>query len=199
MLDSTLTHHIQEYLALSPEARPIEDGALLLYRLTADRPLYLRALHQPTAYADIIAHELRKHLVIRLDGLTRQEVARLERQARPLIDQTIQAGPPSDTPDAPADPDDPAAPTIPSDAERPQTTQPHRGRRPDHAQLPKEIQQLYDANATIYFKMKSLYNRLLLMEDRLPCDRYELLRALRQADTQYRANWKSYDEYKVEV
>lgn len=195
-LDPTLTRQIQAYLDLPPADRPIEDGALLLFRLTADRPLYIRALHQPKAYAPIIAHELHKHLVIRLDGLTRQEVARLEAQARPLIDQTIQAGPPTD--DAPDATTDAASdPTISTSAERPQSAHPHRGRRPDHDRLPADIQQLYEDNATIYFKMKSLYNRLLQLEDRLPCDRYELLRELRQADIRYRANWKTYDEYKL--
>ena len=190
-LDPTLTRQIQEYLALPPDARPIEDGALLLFRLTADRPLYYRALHQPKAYAPIIEHELHKHLVIRLDGLTRQEVAQLEAQARPLIDQTIQAGPPTDATDDASDP------TITTSAERPQSANPHRGRRPDHDRLPPDIQQLYEDNATIYFKMKSLYNRLLQLEDSLPCDRYELLRSLRQADLRYRANWKTYDTYQV--
>lgn len=194
MLDEKFTQRMQAYVqADQPDPR---DGALMLFQLTGRRPFYERAIRSPEVYRPIILQELKKHLRIRLDGLTRQGVARFEKESLPLIEATIQAGPPATTDHAAtAAEDDDAAPVISSDGERSQTATPHRGLRPDHQALPADIQALPQRCSERWFKMKALYNRLLLMEDRLPCDRYELLKELRHADDEQRRDWERYDSY----
>ena len=200
MLDPTFTTRMQRYLAQTSDEREVAQGALLLFQLTGNAYLYHNALLHPQKYAPTIEHELQKHLRIRLDGLTRQEVAQLERESLPRIAQTISQGAPTSIDENTHQRlgDDASSvvssPTITTDTDHPAAQ--HKGKRPDHDKLPKDIQELYEKNGDIYYKMKTLYNQLLQMEDSAPCDRYELLKQLRQADDKYRANWKQYDEYK---
>ena len=189
-LDPTFTQAMQRYLAQTSDDRDVAQGALLLFQLTGNAYLYHNALLHPQKYAPTIEHELKKHLQIRLDGLTRQEVAQLEKESLPRIQQTINQGAPTAKSQAHT-----GQPTITTDTDHPQAQ--HRGRRPDHDSLAKDIQALYDRNGDIYYKMKTLYNQLLQMESSTPCDRYELLKQLRQADDHYRANWQRYDAWET--
>lgn len=186
--DPQFTAALQAYVN-APTPDPLE-GALLLYRINGQRSFYVRARHAPTTYAPIILEKLKSHLRLRLDGITRQEAAAIERNSLPLIRQTLQQPPPS-----PVSDDNAAAPVISTSSERPQTAAPHRGRRPDHDTLPPHIQQIPEANAERFFKMKETYNRLLQMEESQPCDRYELLKILRKLDTDLRRAWQTYDDY----
>ena len=69
------------------------------------------------------------------------------------------------------------------------------GRREDHDELPKDIQDLYERNGEIYFKMKQIYETLKGMEDATPCDRHEYLLQLIELDKEYRENWNAYDTW----
>lgn len=178
MLDNAFTQELQQWVNTPDAERDLAQGALLLYRITANAYTYQQALARPEAYAATLDHELKKHLAIRLDGLTRQEVAHIEQEAMPRIAQTLEA----------------SAPVITTDAE--QDAPHHVGRRKDHDKLPQDVQDLYTQNGEIFRKMKLLFNQLIAMSAAQPCDRYELLKQLRAADDKYRANWQKYDEYK---
>ena len=178
----TLTQEIQSYLALAPSDRDVAQGAMLLLRINRNRIIYAGALHAPRRYAPIIEAELKKHLRIRLDHQTREGIVSMEREVMPAAEQSIQEG----------------DPVISSDAARPQSASaPHRGLRPDHDRLPRDIQQIPEQNADVYFRMKKVYNTLLQMADAAPCDRYEYLKTLKNLDDRYRAAWKKYDGYGV--
>lgn len=176
-MDEKFTAQMQSYLATPPASREVAQGALLLFRLNGNAYIYHNAVANPKRYAALIEHELKKYLRIRLDGLTRSEVARMEQSALPRIAETIEQG----------------APIIDADNDYPKGE--YRGRRADHDSLPKEVRALYDKNGDIYYKMKQLYNQLCQMEHAEPCDRYELLKQLKSADERYRLNWAKYDNY----
>ena len=176
-LDPEFTQQLQAYLAKPSDERDVRQGAMLLLRINSNRYLYACACADPARYADTIAYELNKYLRIRLDGLTRQDVAQMEQEALPLIEQTLTEG----------------APVVSTDADHPKGQ--YRGRRPDHDQLPDHIKKLYDDNGELYFKMKQTFETLKTMADKEPCDRYELLKLLKKADERYRANWEAYDGY----
>ena len=185
MLDNAFTQELQQWVNTPDTERDLAQGALLLYRLTGNAYAYQQALVRPAAYAATLDHELKKHLAIRLDGLMRQEVAQIEREALPRIAKTLKEPSPLET----------TAPVVSTDTEKPEAQ--HAGRRKDHDKLPQEIQDLYTQNGELYHKMKLLFNQLKAMKEAQPCDRYELLKQLRAADDKYRANWAKYDEYKV--
>lgn len=176
-MDNKLTQQITDWLNTAPTERDIPAGALMLLRLNNNRFLYANILRRPEKFADKLEYELRKHLRIRLDNMTRNDVVRLEAQVIPAAQKTVS------TP-----------PVISTDDELPQAKV-ARGRRQDHDSLPAEIQALWDNNLQLYKTIKNLFEQLKGMEKAEPCDRYEYLKILDEADRKYRANLERYDNY----
>ncbi len=177
-MDNDFTHKISDWLNTQPDQRDIEAGALMLLRLNNNRFLYANILRRPDKFADKLEYELRKHLRIRLDGLTRSDVVRMEAQVMPAAKQTI----------------DEHAAVISTDDELPEAKV-AKGRRADHDQLPPQVQALYDNNLHLYQTIKNVFEQLKTMEKAEPCDRYEYLKILDEADRKYRANLEAYDHY----
>lgn len=175
MLDERLTKDIQQWLNSPQEQRSLEKGAEMLLRLNRNR--YMNAQILRRANFSKLEYELRKHLKIRLEGLTVREVARMEQESLPKIEQSLLEG----------------QPVIDADAD--QSEGHFIGKRADHGQLPPEIQALYERNGEIYFKMKQIYETLKGMEDATPCDRHEYLLQLIELDKEYRENWNAYDTW----
>lgn len=178
MMDEKLTQQIQQWLMTPREERDVPAGASLLLQLNRNKFLYSRILLRPERMHDKLEYELNKHLRIRLDGMTVHDVAELDRQLIPAVAQLLET-----SPHAPA--------ATAEDAAK-------KGIRPDHDDLPAEIQQLYTDNGLLYQKMKQLFEQLKEMEDALPCDRFEYLQQLRDLDVRYRQNWETYDAFRPE-
>lgn len=175
MLDDRLTQDIRLWLDSPQEQRSLELGAEMLLRLNRNRYMNAQILRRRN-FAKL-EYELKKHLRIRLEGLTTREVALMEQEALPKIEESLAQG----------------QPTISTDNDQPEGV--FRGRRADHDTLPAELQALYERNGEIYIKMKQLFETLKGMEDATPCDRHELLRQLVAYDKEYRDNWNAYDTW----
>ena len=173
MLDDKLTQDIRLWLDSPQEQRSLEQGAEMLLRLNRNRYMHAQILRRRN-FAKL-EYELQKHLRIRLEGLTTREVALMEQEALPKIEESLALGQPLPNTEE-------AQPTI-------------RGRRADHDTLPADLQALYERNGEIYFKMKQLFETLKGMEDATPCDRHELLAQLVAYDKEYRDNWNAYDTW----
>ena len=174
-MDNRFTATLQAWLDTEPEERSLVEGADLLLRLNRNRWMHQQILR--TRNFSKLEYELRKHLQIRLDGLTLQEVAEMEREVMPKAAQSVTDN----------------APVISTDAENPAPQ--FAGKRADHDTLPEEIRALYDRNGEIYFKLKQTFETLKQMHDAQPCDRYEYLKVLSEQDKLYRENWAKYDSY----
>lgn len=175
MLDEKLTKDIQLWLDSPQEQRDLEQGAEMLLRLNRNRYMHAQILRRSN-FAKL-EYELHKHLKIRLEGLTTSEVARMEKDALPKIEESLANG----------------QPIISTDVDHPEGV--FRGRRADHDTLPADLQALYERNGEIYFKMKQIFETLKGMEDATPCDRHELLTQLVDLDKAYRDNWNAYDTW----
>lgn len=178
MLDTYLTQALQDYLATPAAERDVAAGAELLLRLNRNRILYNNILRNPERLADKLEYELKKHLQIRLDGLTLQEVSEMNQKVIPAAAATLAAGEPGKT--------------------APNGGKPHalyHGKRPDHDQLPEEIRAIYDQGGELYQRIRDTYNTLMQMADAEPCDRYEYLKILGDLDRRYREGWERYDHY----
>lgn len=175
MLDEKLTKDIQLWLDSPQEQRDLEQGAEMLLRLNRNRYMHAQILRRSN-FAKL-EYELHKHLKIRLEGLTTSEVARMEKDALPKIEESLANG----------------QPIISTDVDHPEGV--FRGRRADHDTLPADLQVLYERNGEIYFKMKQIFETLKGMEDATPCDRHELLTQLVDLDKAYRDNWNAYDTW----
>lgn len=174
MLDERLTKDIQQWLNSPQEQRSLEKGAEMLLRLNRNR--YMNAQILRRANFAKLEYELRKHLKIRLEGLTTREVAIMEQNHLPRISEMLEA-----------------QPVIDADADH--NAGNFSGRREDHDELPEDIQALYERNGEIYFKMKQIFETLKGMEDATPCDRHEYLLQLIELDKEYRENWNAYDTW----
>lgn len=174
MLDERLTKDIQQWLNSPQEQRSLEQGAEMLLRLNRNR--YMNAQILRRANFAKLEYELRKHLKIRLEGLTTREVALMEQNHLPRISAMLDA-----------------QPVIDADADH--NAGNFSGRREDHDKLPEDIQALYERNGEIYFKMKQIFETLKGMEDATPCDRHEYLLQLIELDKEYRENWNAYDTW----
>lgn len=176
-LDPVLTRKVQEWLNTPEHERDIKDGATLMLQLNRNRALYNSVMLRPEKFKDKLVYELNKYLRIRLDNMTVSEVSKMETEVVPRVQETIDS-----------------MLVISTDAEITAGSV-ARGKRPDHDSLPASIRDLWDSNEQRYRNIVLLFNELKAMSDAQPCDRYEKLRILDEADKTYRSNLQKYDAY----
>lgn len=177
-MDEKLTQQIQTYINAEPSERDIEAGALLLLKLNRNRVLYNNIIRKPQKFADKLLYELKKHLAIRLDQKTTQDVVLMEKTLLPKTAKLI-------------------AKSVPAPTEEDPKATVAKGKRKDHESLPEEVQQLWTDCAGIFKNIKLLHENLKKMGKSAPCDRYELLKQLDEQDTLYRSKMVDYDKFKV--
>lgn len=206
-MDDKFTLRLQQYLA-SDNPDTVE-GAELLLRLNHNKFMHARILRHPDYMRSKLMSELHHYLRIRLDGMTRQDIVRMEREVIPRAQESLTNGKPlhgaeSDTQvcdnaeegsaDTASDESeaDSAAPSDASDVT-------YRGKRDDHDLLPAKVQAIYERNGEVYHKLKQTFETLKQMSHRPACDRYEYLKQLKALDDEYRNNWEVYDHYQLQV
>lgn len=175
-MDEKLTTRLQEYMQLPIEEKNILEGAEMLLKLNKNRILYQNIVRRPDKFSSKLFYELNKYLILRLDKKTIADVLEMQKQLPEFEENTL-----SNIDKA----TDPATGLI------------TLGQRTDHNLLPVEIQKLWVDNGIIARRLKSLHEKLKLMNDAQPCDRYEILKELHAKDVAYRKNWNDYDSYKV--
>lgn len=216
-MDHQFTKQIQAWLNAKHESdEDIIKGADMLFRLNRNRFYHFRATRQPQFYRSNIEYELNKFLKIRLDNMTIEEVRKMDALVIPEARAIIYEGAPVATKDSTQKTDETDengneiaknADSIEGDgstddAELPSSESDgvaviRKGKRSDHEFLPAEVAALWDANAKRYKEIKSTFETLKAMEDKEPCDRYELLKILSDLDKRYRADMLTYDSYQV--
>jgi hypothetical protein len=180
-MDENLTKKIQAYLEQEENKRDLKQGAELLLVLNGNRIMYQRIIRKPQTFAKKIEYELKKFLRIRLDHKTINDVVKMNRVVVPEAAEIIEEG----------------EPIVDTDDDIPQEGEKAKGKREDHEQLPDEIKALWDESKSLWYNIKSLYNQLQQLEKALPCDRYEYLKQLDEADKKYRKNMALYDSYVI--
>lgn len=162
-MDNKLTEAIQAYL--SSEEKNIPEGAMLLLRLNRNRILYQNIIKKPEKFASKLEYELKKHLNIRLEGYTMQQVGELDNAVKELAEKTKEF-------------------TY------------EKGMRSDHAELPEPIQSLFTSAHNKMVEMRHLHEKLKLMEEAEPCDRFPFLKSLAVLHEEYRECYNKYDAYR---
>ncbi len=168
-MDNNFTLKIQEWLDTPVNERNIPAGAELLLKLNRNRILYHNIMHRGERMMGKLEYELKKYLRMRIDNKTVADVVRLEKEVLPKVQKFIE--------------------------EEPVNKAEHAGKRADHDELPPEIQALWDGNFEQYAKVKALFEELKAMMNMEPCDRYEKLKLLDEAESKYRKNLADYDAY----
>ena len=196
-MDTKFTEKIQKWLDTPADERDIVAGATMLLQLNRNQFFYNNVTARPARYAAKLEYELKKHLRIRLDGQTIQDVVRMEKTVLPAVEKTILEEVAVANNQQEMVNDDHEV-VIDSDDDKPQEAVVAKGRREDHDSLPDEIKALFDNAGQLYFSIKQLYETLKTMENAQPCDRYEYLKQLKEADTKYHANLQKYDAYRAD-
>ena len=94
-MDHQFTKQIQAWLNAKHESdADIIKGAGMLFRLNRNRFYHARATRQPQAYRSNIEYELNKFLMIRLDGMTIEEVKQMDAIVIPEAQAIISEGVP---------------------------------------------------------------------------------------------------------
>ncbi len=177
-MDIILTENLRHWLDTDPTNRNIEDGAKMLLQLNRNRFLYNSIIKKPKEMAKKLEYELQKHLRIRLDNLTVSQVAELDSIIFPAVEKVLSEN----------------SPVITTDNEFPDAKI-AKGRRDDHDTLPKEIQALWDNNLLRLQTIKQTFEQLKTMSKADPCDRYEYLKVLDEAEKAYRKSLELYDSF----
>lgn len=73
--------------------------------------------------------------------------------------------------------------------------EPLKGHRPDHNQLPPDIQNLFIEAHNTMVTMRSIHEKLKLMNADKPCERYTFLKELIAAHDHYRSCLNRYDDF----
>ncbi len=159
----------------SPSDEQILEGAGYLREILPYRKgLYNSIVKKPRRCLPMLTELLRRHVSHLAAGLDVVGVAKLDEEVR----TTVAAGISSVSEDSLPESDQPAK---------------ARGKRADHDQLPEKIQALWTKNAERWKKMASL--RATCMGLSAPCDRFELLKELKDNWYAYKKDMKKYDEY----
>lgn len=190
-MDQNFTLKIYKFLQLeNPTEEQIIEGATLLLQCNPirERGIYNSAMKRPKAMLKWIRTDLKKYYDIRQRGLTTPEVEQYNDETVALVKETLSQAPDS----------------VKTDEEEDTTGIPVlgiRGRREDHDQLPKEIQDIWERNAERWKKIRKLHAQLAQMmakPDYAPCDGNELCYQLRSADNDLRNDYQIYDSFKLE-
>lgn len=172
----------------------IRKGAELLLRVNRNKGLYERILRYPKGGLKKLEYEIQKHVNIRLQGYSFDDIQKLDQEIVPEVkkyvercDEVVQEAAAENKQVNEAD----VMPIGAADGNPLITT----GKRPDHDQLPSEIQEIWTKNAERWKKIKELYNLLLTLN--APCDRFEHLQLLKELWYKYREDMCRYDDFRA--
>ena len=170
----------------------IRNGAELLLRVNRNKGLYERILRYPKGGLKKLEYELQKHVNIRLQGYTFDDIQKLDAEIIPAVKPAIEEAERVENlvkKDFEGKDLEVLAFQDSGDSMKIVT-----GKRPDHDQLPPEIQAIWSENAERWKKIKETYNLLLALN--APCDRFEHLQLLKEAWYKYRSEMCRYDDFR---
>lgn len=183
-LDPKFTQELKTwYMSDHSSDDMIRKGAELLLRLNRNRVLYQQIVRTPKRLVKKLEYEIKKHIDIRQDGYTLDDVKKLAESVLPHISAAADEELSGDNLPIINGQEGVLYPKVTS-----------IGKRPDHDSLPPEIQKLWTDNAERWKKIKATFE--LCKELTQPCDLYEHVKLLKEAWYRYKKDMVIYDEYK---
>jgi len=191
MIDPKFTEQIARWLDSEHTTREqIEAGAQLLLSLNRDHAMFQRIMHRPERMLSFLEYKLRRFLQIRKDGQTIRDVIQLDNEITPHLQVIIEKEP------IPVEGGAELLPVEqPAEQDGGNEMYVRKGIRPDHDQLPAEIQAIWPANAERWKKIKEAYETCKSLTE--PCDRYEYLKVLKDTWYKYKQDMARYDDYQL--
>lgn len=173
MIDKTFTQKISQWFDSEHTDENIREGAMMLLQINNNKHLYQVISFNPQGKLELLKYELRKHLNYRNAGMTLDEVRAYDSKVTPILQVAV---------DRTTEADEQAPDFIPH---LPQLCGDNvvlcpdaiiaKGKREDHNQLPAHIQDIWEANAALWKKIKEHFEACKAYTQ--SCDRYEGLHA----------------------
>lgn len=191
MIDPKFTEKIARRLdSEHTTTEQIEEGAQLLLSLNRDGAMYQRIMRRPQRELKFLEYKLQRFLRLRQDGQTIRDVIKLNDEIMPVLETVTDKEP------LPIEEQALLLPVLQSDEQDGGKEQfVRKGIRPDHDQLPAEIQAIWPANAERWKKIKEAYETCKQLTE--PCDRYEYLKVLKDTWYKYKQDMARYDDYQL--
>ena len=182
--DPQFTTKLQAWVNTPDKEKDWDMGALLLFQLSGNRIMYHNISVNPKGKAEFIKGQLQKYLNFRLQKLTRDEVCQMQSEVDEIVKKVIK----------------PAADSSKVEAGKSEEFADFKaGKRPDHDDLPEEIQALYVENLDIVHRMRELHMKLRSLSlDNATCpdsERYPFLKEIIALDKKRVQNWDIYDHF----
>ena len=182
--DPQFTSKLQAWVNTPDSQKDWDEGALLLLQLSGNRIMYHNISINPKGKAEFIKGQLQKYLNFRLQKLTRDQVCQMQSEVDEIVKKVIK----------------PAADSSTADAGKSEEFADFKaGKRPDHDDLPEEIQALYVENLDIVHRMRELHMKLRSLSlDNATCpdsERYPFLKEIIALDKKRVQNWDIYDHF----
>lgn len=173
MVDKAFTQKISKWFESEHTDENIREGAMMLLQINNNKHLYQVISFNPQGKLELLKYELRKHLNYRNAGMTLDEVRAYDSEVTPILQVAV---------DRTTEADEQAPDFIPH---LPQLCGDNvvlcpdaiiaKGKREDHNQLPAHIQEIWEANAALWKKIKEHFEACKAYTQ--SCDRYEGLHA----------------------
>ena len=182
--DPKFTETLQAWMNTPDAQKNWEEGAILLLKLSGNRIMYRNISVNPKGKAEFIKGQLQKYLNFRLQKLTHDQVADMQAKVEDIVKKVVK----------------PASESSSVDANKSAEFADFKaGKRPDHDDLPEEIQALYVENLDIVHRMRELHLKLRTLSlDNATCpdsERYPFLKEIINLDKKRVANWDIYDHF----
>jgi len=182
--DPQFTSKLQAWVNTPDSQKDWDEGALLLLQLSGNRIMYHNISINPKGKAEFIKGQLQKYLNFRLQKLTRDQVCQMQSEVDEIVKKVIK----------------PAADSTTGNADKSEEFADFKaGKRPDHDDLPEEIQALYVENLDIVHRMRELHMKLRSLSlDNATCpdsERYPFLKEIIALDKKRVQNWDIYDHF----
>lgn len=161
---------IKRIIDLPKEEVNVEEAALLLLKMNRNKVLHKNIVRRNLV--DKVLHELNKIYSTHAQSHLLEKTAEMEVKVSSVLENNPELNDEHDVEE-----------------------KIEKGKRPDHDQLPEEIQAYYIENLNIFRRMRKTHEQLKLMADQRPCDRYPFLCELLDLDEELRGNWHYYDNY----
>ena len=182
--DPQFTTKLQAWVNTPDCQKDWDEGALLLLQLSGNQIMYRNISFNPKGKAEFIKGQLQKYLNFRLQRLTKDQVCEMQSEVDEIVKKVIK---PSTTPDGS------------SSGKSEEFADFKAGKRPDHDDLPEEIQALYVENLDIVHRMRELHLKLRTLSlDNATCpdsERYPFLQEIIKLDKKLHENWYTYDHF----
>ena len=182
--DPQFTSKLQAWVNTPDSQKDWDEGALLLLQLSGNRIMYHNISINPKGKAEFIKGQLQKYLNFRLQKLTRDQVCQMQSEVDEIVKKVIK----------------PAADSSTESTDKSEEFAEFKaGKRPDHDNLPDEIQALYVENLDIVHRMRELHMKLRSLSlDNATCpdsERYPFLKEIIALDKKRVQNWDIYDHF----